>query len=113
MREGYFTCTAYHRCIYQCSGNTFKNEKYIVLTPELFVTVKSLEEKAQVCETCHKHLLKGKIPCQAVRKIMKLYPARNKLKVITRLERILISKIIFLKKNLKETLNTEFMYILN
>ena len=113
MREGYFKCTVYHCCIYQCSGNTFKNEKYIVLTPELFVTVKSLEEKAQVCETCHKHLLKGKIPCQAVRKIMKLYPARNKLKVITRLERILISKIIFFKKNLKETLNTEFMYILN
>ena len=98
MRQGYFKCTVYHCCIYQCSGNTFKNEKYIVLTPELFVKVKSLEEKTKVCETCHKHLLKGKIPCQAVRKIMRLYPARNELKVIKRLGRILISKIIFLRK---------------
>ena len=54
--------------------------------------------RTKVCETCHKHLLKGKIPCQAVRKIMRLYPARNELKVIKRLGRILISKIIFLRK---------------
>ena len=77
-------------CIYQCNANIFKNEKYSVLALELFIIVKCFDEKAHFCETCHKHLLTGKIPYQAVCNKIGLHPAKNELKILKRLQRILI-----------------------
>ena len=45
-----------------------------------------------VCETCHKHLSKNVIPCQAVCNIMEIDPIPNELKDLKCLEKILISK---------------------
>ena len=59
-----------HCCLYQRSLKIFVNDKYSVLTPELFVLVKtelfvlvkSFDDKTYVCETFYKQLLKGKTP---------------------------------------------------
>ena len=41
-------------------------ETYQILNLELFHPVKSFDEKLYICETCHKHLYKNKIPYRAV-----------------------------------------------
>ena len=60
--------------------------------------MKSLDEKLFICETCHKHLWKNEIPCQAVCNKMVLDPIPNELKGLKKLEKVLISKRILFKK---------------
>ena len=67
VKQGpYYICTVCHRSLYQCSVRLFKQEKYHILTEELYHPVKSFDTKLYICETCHKHLIKNEIPCQAV-----------------------------------------------
>ena len=63
-----------HRRLYQHIDKLFKHEKYHILTAELYHPVKSFDEKLYICETCHKHLCKAEIPCQAVCSKMALDP---------------------------------------
>ena len=65
-----------------------KNEKYQILTSELYHPVQSFDEKFHICETFHKHLHKNEIPCQAVCNKMAL----DELKNFKKLEKVLISK---------------------
>ena len=62
----YYICTICHRSLYQYSVRLCKHKKYKILTPELYHSVKSFDERLYICETCHKHLNKNEIPCQAV-----------------------------------------------
>ena len=76
----------------------FNYEKYDILTAELYHGVKSFDEKLYICETCHKHLYKNEIPCQAVCNKMALDPISDQLKYLKKLEKVLISKSISFKK---------------
>ena len=96
IRNGpYYICTVCERSLYEHSVQVFRKEKYNNFTTE---HVKSFDDKIYVCKTCHKHLLKGSIPCQAVCNKMALDPIPRELKNLRRLERILISKRILFKK---------------
>ena len=44
----------------------FNYEKYNIIIAEFHDPVKPFDEKLYICETCHKHFYKNKIPCQSV-----------------------------------------------
>ena len=64
----------------------------------MYHPVKSFGEKLYICETCHKHLCKNEIPCQAVCNKMALDPIPDELKDLKKLKKVLISKRILFKK---------------
>ena len=81
VKQGpYYVCTICHRNLYQRSVRLRQHEKYNFLTTELYHPVKSFDEKLYICETCHKHLTKNEIPCQAVCNKMALDPIPNQFK---------------------------------
>ena len=82
----------------QRSVRLFKYEKYHILRAELDHPVKSFEEKLYICETCHKHLNKNEIPCQAVCNKIALDPTPDERKNFKKLEKALISKRILFKE---------------
>ena len=93
----YYICTVCHRSLYLRSVRLFKQEKYI-LTEELYHPVKSFDTKLYICETCHKHLIKNEISCQAVCNKMALSSIPDILKDLKKLDKVLISKRILFKK---------------
>ena len=76
----YYIRAICHRSLYQRCVRLCKHEKYDILTPELYHPVKSFDEKLYICETCHKHLDKNEIPCQAVCNKMAVNLIPNELK---------------------------------
>ena len=99
VKQGpYYICTIWHRSRYQRSVRLFKPEKYHVLTTDLYHPVKSYDEKFYICETCHKHLHKNEIPCQAVSNKMALDPIPDEIRHLRKLEKVLISKRLLFKK---------------
>ena len=60
--------------------------------------MKSFDEKLYIYETCHKHLYKNEILCQAVCNKMALDPIPDQLKYFKKIEKVLLSKRIFFKK---------------
>ena len=82
----------------QRSVRLFKYEKYHILRAELDHPVKSFEGKLYICETCHKHLNKNEIPCQAVCNKIALDPTPDGWKNFKKLEKVLISKRILFKE---------------
>ena len=60
--------------------------------------MRSLDEKSYIYDTCHKHLSRNEMPCQAVFNKMSLDPIPDELKDLKKLEEILISKIITFQK---------------
>ena len=56
--------------------------------------MRSFDEKTYICDTCHKHLSRNEMPCQAVFNIMRLNPIPDELKDLKILEKYLISKRI-------------------
>ena len=51
-----------------------------------------------ICDTCHKHLPRNEMPCQAIFKKMSLGPIPDELKDLKKLEKVLISKRTIFKK---------------
>ena len=49
--------------------------------------MKSFDEKLYICETCHKHLNKNEIPCQAVCNKMAQDPIPNELKDLKKIRK--------------------------
>ena len=60
--------------------------------------MKSFDEILYICETCHNHLYKNEIPCQAYCNKMALDPIPDELKDLKKLEKVLISERILFKK---------------
>ena len=89
---------AVHRSLYQRSVRLFKYEKYHILTADLHHPVKSFDEKFYICQTCHEHLYKNDIPCQAVCNKMALDPIPDELRDLKKLERVLISNRLLCQK---------------
>lgn len=88
-----------HKCSL-CQGSVRVSEykKYSILTTEPNDLVMSFNDKVYICETCHKHLLKGATPCQAVCNKIALSSILNELQDLRCLEKQLIShKILFEK----------------
>ena len=74
-------------------------QKYHILSAELYHSVKSIDEKLYMCKTCHKHLNKNEIPCQAVCSKWLYSISRDEWKNLKKLEKVLISKrVLFNKK---------------
>ena len=71
---------------------------------ELFTDIKSFDEKQYICKTCHTKVLKGQVPCQAVRDklhVDELPPdlsIREKLDQILTAQRIVFERIIVIPK---------------
>ena len=59
----------------------FEHEKHI-LTAELYFPVRSFDEKSYIYDTCHKHLSRNEMPCQAVFNKMSLDPIADELKYL-------------------------------
>ena len=91
VKQGpHYICTICHRSLYQCSFRLFKPKKYHILNVELYHSVKPIDKKCYIYETCHNHLNKDHIACQAV---------YNKMTLDSRpIEKVLICKTILLKK---------------
>ena len=68
-----------------------EHEKYI-LTSELYCQLRSFDEKlcVYICDTCHKHLSRNKVPYQAVFNKMSLDSILDELKDLKKLEKNLI-----------------------
>ena len=99
IRQGHhFICTVCHRCLYKCSVRLFEYEKYHILTAELFCPFRSFDEKTYICDTCHKHLPKNEMQCQAVFNKVSLDLIPDELNDFKKIEKILISKRIIFKK---------------
>ena len=58
----------------------------------------SFDEILYICETCHNHLYKNDIPCQALCNKTALDPIPDELKDLKKLVNVLISKRILFKK---------------
>ena len=98
IRQGpYFIRTFSQWRLYKCSIRLFEHEQYI-LTAELYCLVRLFYEKTYICDTCHKHPSRNKMPCQAVFNKMSLDPIPDELKDLKVLEKKLITKRIIFKK---------------
>lgn len=60
--------------------------------------MRSFDEKNYIFDTCHKHFCRNKMSCQAVFNRISLDPILRELKDLKKLEKILISKRMILKK---------------
>ena len=63
----------------------------------MYYLVRSFDEKIYICDTCHKHLSRNEIPCQAVFNNMSLDSIPDELKDLKKLGKILSKRIIFKK----------------
>ena len=54
--------------------------------------MRSLDEKSYIYDTCHKHLSRNEMPCQAVFNKMSLDPIPDELKDLKKLEKKFTSK---------------------
>ena len=99
VKQGpYFICAICHQSLYQCSVRLFMYEKYLILRAELHHPVKSFNEKLYILETWHKHLNENEISCRRFSNKMALYPIPDELKILKKLEKLLISERILFKK---------------
>lgn len=64
-KGSYYICTIYHQSLHECSVRLFI-EKYQIISADLYHPIKSFDENFYICKTCHKHLYKKEISCQAV-----------------------------------------------
>ena len=64
----------------------------------MYCLLRSFDEKTYICDTCHKHLSRNKMPCQTVFNKMSLDPIPDELKDLRNLDKILISKRIIFRK---------------
>ena len=100
LEEPYYICAVCHHSLYQHSVRLFHNQKYNVLTSEMHHPATLFNGKVYVCETCHKHLAKYVISCQAVCNNKRVDPIFYELKYLKCFEKKLISKRTLYKKAL-------------
>ena len=95
IRQGsYFICTV----LYRRTVKLIEHENRYVLTAELYCLVRSFNQKGYICNTCHKHISRNKMSCQAVLSKMSLHLIPDELKDLKNYQKILIFKRIIFKK---------------
>ena len=72
-------------------SKTIRTMKYIV-------SIVSSDHACYICLTCHKHLLRNKTPCQAVCNKVEIGDIPQVFQDLRRLEKVLISKRLLLRK---------------
>ena len=95
IEEGpYFICSCCQRMLYKRSVRLLYAEMYGQM--DLFTGVRSVDNREYICRTCHKKVVKGDMPCQAVRNKMELDEIPDVLKTLRKLESVLVAqKIVF------------------
>ena len=96
IKEGpTYICAVCHRCLYRRSVVMLDLNKYHV-NENVIQPIASSDLSQHICITCHKKLLKGDIPCQAVCNKLEIF--ESDLHNLNRLERVLIARRILFKK---------------
>ena len=100
IRKGpFFICVICNRLLYKISVVLFDKNKYPDVAEEVFAYhVLSFDDKEYVCKTCHKKLLKNKVPCQAVANDLQIINLPERFSDIRKLEKIIIAKRILFKR---------------
>ena len=93
-----YVCVSCNRCHYFKSFVQFYNDKYQIQRDDIFTIVTSFDGKQYICHTCHRKLLKGIIPCQAIRNKLQVFHLPNDISDLRKLEKAIISKRILFKK---------------
>ena len=100
IRKGpFFICVICNRLLYKISVVLFDESKYPGVNNEVFAyRVLSFDDKEYVCKTCHKKLLKNKVPCQAVVNDLQVINLPERFSDIRKLEKIIIAKRLLFKR---------------
>ena len=92
-----FICVACNRCHYIRSVVCFKEDKYN-LEENIFSLINSFDGKQYICHTCHRKLLKGNVPCQAVWNKLEVCHLPSEFNDLRKLEKAIISRRLLFKK---------------
>ena len=84
--------------LYRRTVKLIEHENRYVLTAELYCLVRSFNQKGYICNTCHKHISRNKMSCQAVLSKISLHLIPDELKDLKNYQKILIFKRIIFKK---------------
>ena len=99
IKEGpYYFCVVCNRSLYRKTVKLFNIEAYSPELFNIFTNLESFDNLKYVCHTCDRHLKKGDIPCQAVWNKLQVDDLPHEIKLLNRLEKILIGKRILFKK---------------
>ena len=93
-----YICVSCNRCHYLKSVVHFKEEKYNIETENIFAVINSFDGNQYICHTCHRKLLKGVVPCQAVWNNLQVYHLPMELANLRKLEKAIISRRLLFKK---------------
>jgi len=88
----------YNRTLYRKTVKIFNSEAYKPELFHIFTDIKSFDSLKYICLTCDRHLKKGDIPCQSVWNKLELDELPHEIKLLNRLEKVLIAKRILFKK---------------
>ena len=88
-----------NRTLYKQTVQIFEKNKYQVETSSVFdYMVYSADGKQYICITCHKKLLKGIVPAQAVCNNLQTFELPSRFRDLRKLEKIIIAKRLLFKK---------------
>ena len=93
----YYICVSCNRCHYSKSVVQFKQEKYN-LQDDILSDVFSFDRKKYICHTCHKKLMNGNIPAQAIYNKPQVHQLPSELRDVRKLEKAIISRRFLFKK---------------
>ena len=97
VHEGpFYVCQICYRCLYKRSVQHFeRNIKNESSNP---INVFSFDGCLYICKTCHKKIVKGKVPCQSVSNKLEVYNFPSHFRGIRKLEKVLTPKRLLFKK---------------
>ncbi|XP_066925556.1 uncharacterized protein [Clytia hemisphaerica] len=100
IRKGpFFICVICNRLMYRLSVVLFNQNKYHDVDENVFsYRVLSFDGKEYICNTCHKKMLKKKIPAQAVANDLQMADLPERFSDIRKLEKIIIAKRLLFKR---------------
>ena len=93
-----YICVSCNRCHYKKSVVLFQAEKYNLEDEHIFTEIFSFDGRQYICHTCHKRLLKGNIPCQAVCNKLEVFKLPSDIPELRKLEKAVISRRLLFKK---------------
>ena len=93
-----YICVVCNRSLYKRTTKIFCSENYDSSFYNLSTDISSFDDCKYICRTCHSHISKNQIPCQAVWNKLALDDLPDEMQRLNRLEKVLISKRILFKK---------------
>ena len=95
----FYSCVVCNRTLYKQTIQIFEKNKSQVETSSAFdYMVCSAGGKQYICITCHKKLLKGTVPAQAVCNNLQIFELSSRFHDLRKLEKIIIAKQLLLKR---------------